>query len=438
MKYKNLILTVFLILNVPVVNLYSQNFPDETPIPTWFSETKPSDISLLGTKYVITDFGVKKDSIVLQTKEIQSVIDNAARNGGGVVVVPEGTFLSGSLFFRQGVHLHLDENAVLKGSDDISDFKMLTTRLEGQTLKYFAALINADGLDGFTISGKGTVNGNGFRYWRSFWLRRQYNPKCTNLEEMRPRLLYISNCRNVQISDVRLINSPFWTSHYYKCENLKILDVYIYAPKKDSGTPAPSSDGIDLDVCRNVLIKGCYISVNDDGICLKGGKGPVADKDENNGANCNIIIEDITINNCPALTLGSESVHTRNVIFRRSKVIDASYVLLLKMRPDTPQKHEYVSVEGIAGTSRTFLSIAPWTQFFDLQGYPQPKSWARNIVMRNCKVDCNVFFNVNVTDQFTLSDFTFENLEINAKKGDYDKSLIINSVWKNVIVNERN
>ena len=188
-------------------------FPDGTPVPEWFSDTSKVDVETLGRKYVITDYGVKNDSTIVQTEQIQAVIDKAAAAGGGVVVIPKGTFLSGSVFFKQGTHLYVEEGGTLKGSDRIRDFKLLTTRMEGQTLKYFAALVNADGVDGFTIAGKGTVNGNGRNYWEEFWIRRQYNRQCTNLEAMRPRLVYISNSKNVTVQDVRLINSPFWTNH---------------------------------------------------------------------------------------------------------------------------------------------------------------------------------------------------------------------------------
>ena len=122
-------------------------FPDGTPIPDWFRQNKPTDIGKLGKHYRITDFGLSKDSTVIQTKKIQAVIDKASENGGGVVIIPKGTYLSGSLFFKKGTHLHLEEGAKLKGSDDISNFPLVLTRIEGQTLKYFAALVNADGLD---------------------------------------------------------------------------------------------------------------------------------------------------------------------------------------------------------------------------------------------------------------------------------------------------
>ena len=268
-----------------------ERFPDGTPIPDWFADSRVTPVKELGGIYRITDYGVQNDSTLLQTEQIQAVIDKAAQEGGGVICIPQGTFLSGSLFFKPHTHLYLEKGAVLKGSDDISHFDVIDTRLEGQNLKYFAALVNAIGVDGFTLSGEGKINGNGLRFWKSFWLRRQVNPQCTNLEELRPRLVYIADSKDVQLSGVRLENSPFWTTHLYRCEKVKLLNLSIFAPR--SPVKAPSSDAIDIDVCKNVLVKGCYMSVNDDAIALKGGKGPWADQDKvNNGSNLNIIIED--------------------------------------------------------------------------------------------------------------------------------------------------
>ena len=411
-------------------------WPDGTPIPEWFRKHTPTDINKLGKHYRITDYGVVNDSTFVQTEKIQAVIDQAHQAGGGVVIIPQGTFLSGSLFFKPNTHLHLEDGGVLKGSDDISNFAIVMTRMEGQTLKYFAALVNADKVDGFTISGKGTINGNGLRYWKSFWLRREFNPKCTNMDEMRPRLLYVSNCKDVQISGVRLMNSPFWTTHFYKCENVKMLNLYIYAPK--APVKAPSSDAIDIDVCTNFLIKDCYMSVNDDAVVLKGGKGPFADKDENNGANRNIIAEDCTFGFChSAFTCGSESIHNHNVIIRRCTVDKAQRLFWLKMRPDTPQRYEYMLVEDIKGSANSIVYIKPWTQFFDLKGEKDiRKSYGNNITIRNLKMECNTVFDiVSSEDQYELSDFVFENLDFKASKETEIPQFMKNSTFKNIKIN---
>lgn len=412
-------------------------FPDGTAIPKWFKENKTTDINKLGKKYIITDNGLKNDSTILQTRQFQAVIDQAAENGGGVIIVPKGTFLISSVFFKQGTHLYLESGAKLKGSDDINDFPVVTTRMEGQTVKYFPALINADGLDGFTISGKGTLDGNGLRFWKSFWKRREWNPKCTNMDEMRPRIIYVSNSKNVQIEGITIKNSPFWSTHYYKSHFVKLLNLTILAPKEP--VKAPSSDAVDIDACTNFLIKNCYMSVNDDAIALKGGKGPKADKDPNNGENRNILIEDSTFGFCHSvLTCGSESIHNYNVLLRNSTVKDPSRLLHLKMRPDTPQHYEYVTVENIRGNVKTFLYIKGWNQFFDLKGEERPrKGLGNNITLKNIDIACETAFSVEKSDLYEMKDFTFENLKIKALKPEMQNlNNIQNLKQKNVNVTQ--
>ena len=217
----------------PKVKKVVETWPDGTPMDAWFQDTTKVDVSKLGRQYVLTDYDVMMGSSEIQTQRIQAVIDRCAQEGGGVVVVPQGTFMTGALFFKQGTHLHVMEGGTLKGSERIIDYPVLTTRIEGETCKYFSALINADGLDGFTISGKGTIDGNGLHYWQEFWIRRSWNRQCTNKDAQRPRLTYVSNSRNVTIQDVHLINSPFWTNHVYKSDHVRYLDCYIFAPTEN-------------------------------------------------------------------------------------------------------------------------------------------------------------------------------------------------------------
>ena len=395
----------------PVVALW----PDGTVMDAWFQNTAKVDLATLGRQYVITDYGVKSDSTLVQTQALQALIDRMAQEGGGVMVVPKGCFLTGALFFRQGTHLHLQEGAKLKGSDRIKDFPILLTRIEGETCKYFAALINADGLDGFTISGQGTIDGNGLTYWQEFWTRRLWNPQCTNKDAQRPRLTYVSNCQNVTIQDVHLINSPFWTNHVYKSHHVRYLDCYIYAPTEGIFPPepkrgAPSSDAIDVDACTDVLISGCFMHVNDDAVVMKGGKGTWADQDKNNGPCERVLIENCRygrVHGC--LTLGSESIHCRNIILRNCYSEKSDRVLWLKMRPDTPQHYEYVLVEGITGHCGRLLFIHPWTQFFKPgDRKDMPLSRCNNIQLRNIQVEANTMFDVKTSDKYELQDFSLD------------------------------
>lgn len=417
-----------------------ERWPDGTVMDAWFKDTTKVDMNALGRQYVITDYGVKNDSTIVQTTAIQAIIDRAAQEGGGVVVIPQGTFLTGALFFKQGTHLYVQGR--LKGSDRIVDYPVVMTRIEGQTCKYFPALVNADGVDGLTIGGHGTIDGNGLNYWREFWLRRSWNPKCTNKDAQRPRLTYISNSKNVTIQDVRLINSPFWTNHVYKSSHVRYLDCYIYAPTEkvwdlDPKRGAPSSDAIDIDVCTDILINGCYMHVNDDAVVLKGGKGTWADKDETNGP-----CERILVQNCRygrvhgCLTLGSESLHDRNIILRNCSAENTDRVLWLKMRPDTPQHYEFVLVESFTGKCTRFLFIHPWTQFYEMGDRPDmPLSACNNIVMRDIRMNCNHFFDVALSDKYTLRDFTFERINVSDEKDAFDANLIPNTIVKDVVIN---
>lgn len=435
-------------------------FPDGTPVPEWFRQTDAVNINTLGKQYRITDYGIVNDGRI-HTTEFQALIDKVAAEGGGVIVVPEGTYMTGAIFIKQGVHLHIYNGGTILGSNDPSDYPLVTTRIEGETCKYYSALINADGLDGFTISGKGTIDGNGFTFWKHFWERRSWNPRCTNKDEQRPRLVYVSNCKNVQIDGVNLQNSAFWTTHIYNSENVKLLRLHIYSPAKP--VKAPSTDAIDLDVVKNVLVKDCYMSVNDDAIAIKGGKGPYADyfRVEGNGeavnkypdidlnkfpeiigdgGNTNIIIEDCEYGFCHGcLTLGSESVYDHNIVLRRIKVNEANNLLWLKMRPDTPQLYEYITVEDIEGNGKNFILVAPWTQFYDLKGRTTvPMSYSDHICMRNITFDCDVFFNVQKQDdQYKLSNFTFENLNITAGKTDLRTDYVDGFKVNKVTVNKR-
>ena len=390
-------------------------FPDGSPIDEWFYNTEIPTIERLGKIYNVRDFGVVDDGKIY-TKEMQSLIDLIASNGGGVIVVPDGIYYTGALFFKQGVHLYIAEKGILKGSDDISDYPVCQTRIEGECCLYYPALINADGVDGFTIFGKGAIDGNGLRSWKAFWQRREWNPACTNKDEQRARLLYCSNSKNLLITGVRLQNSQFWTAHFYKCERVKMLHCSVYAPKEP--IPSPSTDAVDIDVCQDVLIKGCNIFVNDDAIALKGGKGTWADVDERNGRNERIIVEDCFLEFChSALTFGSETVSNKNILLRRIQSDGALQIIHFKMREDTPQRHEYIRVEGVEGNLHyNFLSVSTWSQFFDLkERADMPLSSIQNLQIENSRCVCNCFFSVEHSDKYVLSNFTLQNLQMQVK-----------------------
>lgn len=335
------------------------------------------------------------------TASVQRAIDEVSASGGGRVTVPVGEFTTGALHLRQGVELHLAAGAVLRGSVDLADYPKTNTRIEGHFEPWRPALVNADGLTEVRITGEGTLDGSGVPFWRAFWQRRAENPKCTNLEVERPRLLYLAGCRDVEIRGVRLKDSGFWNLHLYNCRDVTIADVSITAPHgappKITGATepwdeiavdrAPSSDGIDVDSCQDVLIQRCRISVGDDCIALKGTKGPLAMRDESSPPVERVTIEDCTFESGHgALTCGSEATVIRDVIMRRCRVGADVPLVRLKLRPDTPQLYERITVSDIEiDGGQAIFDVKPWTQFFDLQGHPPQPSKVRGVVVRGVR-----------------------------------------------------
>ncbi len=399
------ILAILLICVLAVPASAKERWPDGSTMNKWFrSVPKPAK----GRQFVITDFGAVHDSTKIQTEAIQKAID-AASVKGGTVVIPEGTWLSGALFFRPKTHLYLEKGAVLKGSTDIENFPDIPVHIEGVLQPFASALINADGCDGFSVLGEGVIDGCGQPFWEQFWAGLKENPSLTNLQVKRPRLMGISNSTDVTIEGVRLRNSAFWNIHLYKCRRVYIGGVSIYAPIEP--VKAPCSDGIDIDACQDVHITGCNIATGDDHIAVKGGKGPWADKDPDNGTNANILVEDCSFGHGPGvLVFGSECIGAKNVILRNSKVKDTHRLLWLKMRPDTPQKYSDIRIEGVTGEVWNIVYAKPWTQYFDLKDRKDiPMSVAENIEIQKCTLKCRRRRNIEeAPDQYSINGLTLK------------------------------
>lgn len=392
--------------------------------------------------YPITSFGAVLDSSILNTQAIQTTIETASKNGGGVVVVPRGTFLSGALFFPPGTSLLLEEGAVLKGSDDIRHYPLLPSRMEGQNLEYFAALINAEKVDSFAIQGKGGIDGNGLRFWKQFWSHvdsmQTAGKAWTNLEVHRPRLIFVSHSRHVRIEGVKLRNSGFWTTHLYKCEDVQIENVDIRSPFQP--VKAPSTDAIDLDACSLVVIRNSYFSVNDDAIAIKGGKGPYADQQPENGKVENVLIEHCTFGRShAAVTFGSECIHAKNIVIRHCKIEADMPLLWLKLRPDTPQLYEDITVEDVTGNCQSIISAKPWTQFNDLKGRKDPpKALVRNILIKDLNVACKRIGELkgnpnDIAQNILFKDCRFSTTEKEAFTTSFDKAVTFENVRVNGI-----
>ena len=379
--------------------------------------------------------GAVGDGVTLNTLAIQKAIDTLAAKRGGTLVIPKGEFLSGAIFLKPGVNLHLDKGAVLKGSTNIEDYPELETRIEGHFQAWVPALVNASNVDHLRITGKGAIAGGGQPFWDEFWQVRNTNRNVTNVDVKRPRNIFIEDSKGVEISGISLRESGFWNLHLFRCKDVLVKDVDIRAPLR-----SPSTDGIDVDSCQNVAIKGSYISVNDDNIVLKGNKGTSALDDKTIPP-----VEHIRISGCTfglgnsALTVGSEATLVRDVIIENCKLAgtNKNCVLKLKLRPDTEEHYENITARNIKvqNPNAQLISIQGWRQFFDLEGKPAPSQWVTNVTLENITGTLHDFGRVDSTPKSTVSNLTFKNINITLKNPAVVVQNVKNLKFTNVRIN---
>jgi exo-poly-alpha-galacturonosidase len=127
-------------------------------------------------QYAITSSGAPGDGQTSNTKAIQNLIDKAAREGGGTLVVPAGVFVTGALFFKQGVNLSIEKGGVLKGPVNSGDYPQVRTRWEGTEREWTSAPLNFTGMTGVELSGEGTVDGSGDEWQRGAGRSQQSSP----------------------------------------------------------------------------------------------------------------------------------------------------------------------------------------------------------------------------------------------------------------------
>jgi len=385
--------------------------------------------------YLITEHGAIADGTTLNTKAIQATIDECAKKGG-TVVIPKGVFLTGALFLKPGVNLEIQEEAVLKGSQNIEDYPKGMTRIEGHFEPWRSALINGEKVDHLRISGKGTLDGNGAPFWKLFYDRRSADNKTTNLSVERPRLTFIRDSKDVKISGITYLNSGFWNLHLYHNQNVTVDNCRFIAPHGQIPDHAPSSDGIDVDSSQDITISNCFFSVGDDDIALKGSKGPFAMDDKDSPPD-----ERITIKDCVfeagggVMTCGSEATIVRHVTVMRCTARNTN-VLQLKLRPDTPQDYEDINISDITlEGSATLFKVAPWSQYFDLKGQEPPKSIVKNITITNVKGTAGSLGSIAGNPLTTFGSIVVKNVDVQARNATFRPVTFDGLKFENVKLN---
>jgi len=254
----------------------------------------------------IKDYGAVGDGKTLCTIAIQTAIYRCEQVGGGRVLVPAGKFLTGSIFMKNGVELHLSKGAVLLGSTRHADYKK----------NNWYALILANGQRRIAITGTGTIDGQGTALaanvdslYKAGQLDGSYSNNRVH-ERHRPQLIDFEQCANIKIQGITLQNASCWVQRYGRCDSLIIRNIRVRS------RAFWNNDGIDLVDCRKVLVESCDIDTADDGICLKSDRRELA-------------CEQITIRNCrirssaSALKFGTNSYGGfRHITVENLKIYD--------------------------------------------------------------------------------------------------------------------
>jgi polygalacturonase len=259
-------------------------------------------------EFRVKDYGAKGDGRTTDTAAIQRTIDAASQAGGGEVVFPAGTYLTGAIFLKSHTHLRVDRGVTLLGSQKLADYPILPTRVAGIEMKWPAALVNVYEQSDVSISGPGLIDGNGKVWWDGYWkLRRAYEARglrwAADYDSQRPRLIQIYKSSHILLSGVNLHRSGFWTVHICYSSHVNVDGVTI---RNNIGGKGPSTDGVDIDSSSGVLVERADISVNDDALCLKSGRD--ADGLRVGRPTTDVVIRDSTVRaGAAGVTIGSET-----------------------------------------------------------------------------------------------------------------------------------
>ncbi|MBC7826634.1 MAG: right-handed parallel beta-helix repeat-containing protein [Chitinophagaceae bacterium] len=258
--------------------------------------------------FFVNRYGAISDGVTISTKAIQKAVDACSAKGGGVVRFKPGTYVTGAIFLKKNVNLHIDQGVLILGSESFSDYPEIDTRIAGIEMKWPAALINILNTTNAALSGPGIINARGKFCWDKYWaMRREYEPKglrwIVDYDAKRVRTILVQNSSDITVKEITVKNAGFWTVQLLYSDHLTVDGLIVRNNEDGKG---PSTDGVDVDSSSWVLIENCDIDCNDDDFVLKSGR-------DWDGLRVNRPTEYVVIRKCIArkggglVTLGSET-----------------------------------------------------------------------------------------------------------------------------------
>lgn len=412
-------------------------------------------VKIANTKeFSVNAFGAKNSNTTSSTKGIQDAIDACAKNGGGIVTFQTGSYVMGSIYSKSNVHLRIDAKVTLLGSQHFNEYPDIHTRVEGMEMEWSSALINVINATNVVISGKGLVDAMGTfcsdHYKKT---KEEFAKTGKNFDYFkdgkRIRALLIQNSSDVELKDITIKNSCFWTVHVLYSTRITVDGITISNNEKGF---QPNTDGIDVDSSTWVLVQNCDIDTNDDNYCLKSGK----DLDGlrvNRSAEYIVVKDSISRRGGGLLVWGSEtSGGIKHVYATNLTAIGTYHGVYIKSNKNTGGTVEDVHLKKIHMENVGFAWIFDMNDSYGSQnkfinasvGTPH----FRDVFVDEVSIkDCNHAFTASGLPESPLTNFQFHNVNItasNAGEVNHYKDWVWNTVniiskdkstlhWKNKI-----
>jgi polygalacturonase len=378
----------------------------------------------------VRDFGAVGDGIALNTQAFRRAVETCHHQGGGVVLIPAGIWLTGPIHLRSHVNLHLEKGALVRFSRRFADYlPVVFTRWEGIECYNYSPLIYAQDCQNIAVTGEGTFEGQGEAWWHWKTLQRAaaktlydaefdrvpVEERVYGTEEaaLRPQFLQPIRCRDVLIEGVTFLNGPMWTIHPVYCENVLVRRVAV----KSTG---PNTDGLNPDSCRNVLVEDCAFSTGDDCIAINSGMNE-------DGWRVGRPCKNIVIRNCQmseghgAVAIGSGmSGGVRNVHVHDCHFTGGDQGIRLKSMRGRGGFVENVTFENIhmAGLRRESIVLNMFYGSSTAASRSDAPPVFRNIHIRNVACEsAGVAVYIRGLPEQRISQVTLENLRLKAVEG---------------------
>jgi polygalacturonase len=378
----------------------------------------------------VTKFGAKADGKTDNTAAFAAAISACNKAGGGHVVVPSGTFVTGAVYLKSNVDLHLNSGATLKFSGDESKYPAVLTRYEGIECMNHSPMIYAFGEKNIALTGSGTLDAGGTSSWNK-GSNRAYlegliskgvtDPRKRNAigHGLRSTFVEPYNCDRVLISGVKLKNPMFWQLHPTLCTN-----VIVDGVTTDPSTAHSNTDGCDPESTRGIVIRNCTLGAHDDNIAIKSGR-------DADGRRVNVPTRDVVIYNClmngnwGAVTCGSEITGgVQNVYAYKCNIVGATkFALYVKSNTQRGGGAQNVNLDSITGAPvRSYVFL---TSTYNGQTGSHPPAWGPfSITNSSCTKTPKVFDVSGLSDDH-VKGFTVNNCTFNGVSN-------TTNTWKNV------